>query len=254
LLRQGTIPPEESVLNYGPLKEAMARFVSTDKVERVDTEDGAVFEVDSSRRMTLEYYKNGIVHWFVPASLLATAIQAHGEQSFEPRYLTRDLRFLLFVLRYEFALDPSLDEDIVEALALEHLEAAGVVQSGIEGAEASGAWSVVDNERLVAFSGITRNFIESQLLVLEGLKEHQDRNLDRKALAKEIQKYGQKKLGSSTLQRTESLNLITLQNAIKGFEEDGTFLGSEEEGRVLYENGWLEYRDAFTRLLGCGDE
>ena len=83
--------------------------------------------------------------------------------------------------------------------------------------------------------------------------EFRDRDLDRKAMAKEIQRWGRKKLGDSSLKRTESLNLINLQNALKGFEEDGTLLPAKER-RVIDEAGWKEYRGDFRRLLNCGND
>ena len=99
LLKRGTIPESEMAINYKPIKGAMARFVATGKVKRTETDQGALFEVNENRRLTLEYYKNGIIHWFVPASLLAASIKTQATETFKPGNLTLDLRFLLFVLR-----------------------------------------------------------------------------------------------------------------------------------------------------------
>jgi glycerol-3-phosphate O-acyltransferase len=250
LLKRGTIPDTEQVINYPPLREAMARFVSTGKVRRTETDAGSTFEVNESRRLTLEYYKNGIIHWFVPASLLATSIQARDADRFHPSELTLDLRFQLFVLRYEFALDPEHDEETIERRALAHLEGAGVVAP-----DTDGTWMVINADRLSDFSSITSNFLESQLLVLDGLKEMEGRTGTVKSIAKDIQRLGRKRLGQPHLSRAESLNLINLQNALKGFQEDGTCsVLSEDAPVVLFEVGFTEYRQGFQRLLGCRDE
>jgi glycerol-3-phosphate O-acyltransferase len=250
LLRRGTIPEEETVVNYGPLKEAMARFIQSNKVIRSETPEGSVFEVNPSRRLTLEYYKNGIAHWFVPASLLARAIQVRGDEPFAPADLTRDLRLQLYLLRYEFSLDPKLDEESIERRALAHLEAAGAVAPLTDG-----SWMVLDETKLSGFAGITTNFLESANLTLQGLKALASRRLNEKALAKEIQKWGQKRLGESSLMRPESLNLINIQNALKGFREDGTFsVRADGSGLELFHSGWAEYETKLERLLGCADE
>lgn len=246
LMKRGTIPETDKVINYAPLKEAMARFVSAGKVRRTETDEGSVFEVNENRRLTLEYYKNGIIHWFVPASLLATSIRARGSERFHPSELTLDLRFQLFVLRYEFALDPSLDEEAIERRALAHLEGAGVVAP-----DTDGSWLVINSERLADFSAISSNFLESQLLVLEGLTELEGRTGAIKSIAKEIQRLGRKRLGQATLQRAESLNLINLQNALKGFQEDGTCSPLSDEAPItLFAEGCREYQSDFRRLLG----
>jgi glycerol-3-phosphate O-acyltransferase len=250
LLQRGTIPAEENVVNYAPLKEAMARFVRSNKVRRTETDDGSVFEVNPSRRLTLEYYKNGLIHWFVPASLLATAIERRGGQPFQPSDLTMDLRLQLFVLRFEFVLDPALDEDAIERRALAHLEGAGVVSPHTDG-----SWIVLDETKLKGFSGITTNFLESVVLSLGGLKFTSEKNSDDRARAKEIQKWGRKRFGQSSLRRSESLNLINIQNCLKGFREDGLFQNrTEGEGIEILESAWLEYNQGFRRLLDCGDE
>jgi len=250
LLRQGTIPEEESVVNYGPLKEAMARFVQTSKVKRTETAEGSIFEVNPSRRLTLEYYKNGIIHWFVPASLLATAIQRRGAEQFSPSDLTQDLRLQLFVLRYEFVLDPAHDEETIERRALAHLEAAGVVSPLTDG-----TWIVIDEPKLSAFAGITTNFVESAYLTLRGLKVSSQKRLNEKVRAKEIQKWGRKRLGEAGLSRPESLNLINIQNCLKGFREDGVFHSrADGSGLEILQSAWEEYDSDFKHLLGCGDE
>jgi glycerol-3-phosphate O-acyltransferase len=250
LLQRGTIPAEETRVNYPPLKEAMARFVVSKKVKRTETEKGSLFEVMANRRLTLEYYKNGIIQWFVPASLLATIIRRQAKGAFLPADLNLDLRLQLFVLRYEFALDPALDEEAIERRALAHLQGAGVVAP-----VGDGTWTVLDEIKLDGFSDITTNFLESVVLSLGGLKAFANKDLDDKARAKEIQKWGRKHLGTPALQRTESLNLINIQNCLRGFREDGVFQErSKGEGLEILDRAWVEYDAGFRRLLGCVNE
>ena len=47
------------------IREALARFMSEGLVERIDTAEDAVYRVVGSRRITLEYYKNQLLHFFV---------------------------------------------------------------------------------------------------------------------------------------------------------------------------------------------
>ena len=250
LLRQGTIPEDQNVVNYGPLKEAMARFVKTKQVIRTETSEGSVFEVNPSRRLTLEYYKNSLLLPFVPASLLARTILAREFQPFKPSDLTGDVRMMLFMLRYEFTLDPRLDEETIERRALAHLEAAGVV-----GPQTDGSWLVVDKGRLIDFAGITTNFLESARLTLSGLQAFQGKKFSTKALAKEIQKMGRKGLGGPGLLRSESLNLINIQNCLKGFREDGVYIAEDEQvPYAILSSALLEYMASLERLLGCADE
>jgi glycerol-3-phosphate O-acyltransferase len=250
LLQRGTIPAAETRLNFVPLKEALARFVATRKVKRTETPKGAILEVNPSRRLTLEYYKNGIVQWFVPASLLATVILRQDDSVFRPADLTLKLRLQLFVLRYEFALDPALDEEAIERNALAHLEGAGVVAP-----LGDGSWNVLDATKLAGFSGITTNFRESVVLTLGGLKAFSHKGLDERARANEIQKWGLKQLKTPVLRREESLNLINIQNCLKGFREDGLFQTSADGGGLeILHSAWREYDTEFRRLLGCENE
>jgi hypothetical protein len=118
-----------------------------------------------------------------------------------------------------------------------------------------GSWNVLDATKLAGFSGITTNFRESVVLTLGGLKAFSHKGLDERARANEIQKWGLKQLKTPVLRREESLNLINIQNCLKGFREDGLFQTSADGGGLeILHSAWREYNTEFRRLLGCENE
>ena len=243
------IPEAETEIDYRPLNKAAARFIQARFTKRTHTEEGVVYEVDPSKRITLEYYKNGIVHYFVPASLMSIAIEANGAETFTLSELSADLIYLFYILRYEFVHDTGARAELLEERALENLSKVGALS--IQGKSDSGdeQWRVESHETVTEFAELTLNFIESYDLVLCGLVYFSERKYSN--LPKDIQKFGRTGEGREYVERPEALSLINIQNALKAFREDGIYAESEGGGSFSVDGASIErYRQRFGRFLG----
>ena len=58
------------------LTKHLQRFTSERWIERLEDAQGVVIRVVPDSRITMEYYKNGLMHFLAPISLLAAAIIA----------------------------------------------------------------------------------------------------------------------------------------------------------------------------------
>jgi glycerol-3-phosphate O-acyltransferase len=206
----------------GIVEEAVGRFIDGRMVQTVEADHGRVYTIVAEKRVTLEYYKNSLMHAFAPAAYLAAAVRAVGP---DPAAVARLFRLQQFLLRYEFVLDPDADTDALEARAARALEAYGALRN------AEGVLEVADPERLDEIANLSANFLESYLLVLRAAREASGpiarKDLPRRALA-----LGKTLLAADeVITRPEALNLSNLENAVRAFADDGVL--QEEAGAGL---------------------
>ena len=226
-------------------QKALARFLRDGLVERLEGPEDTVFRVLPEKRITMEYYKNAILHRFAPASLLAAVIRARGEESFSPLDLQEGLRFQLFLFRYEFVFDPDADEEDIATRALSQLESAEAITLMNDG-----SWVVLNKARVGEMAELTLNFLESYYVVLRGLQQVRDKDLAPKQLAREMQKAGRQFRGYADIQRPEALSLVNLENALKALAESGIYhLRTGGGGVEIDAQGSADYLSRLRWLL-----
>jgi len=254
LLERAGAEPSHSLAHPGAAaREALGRFLRNKLVEKVVDPLGETtsFKVVADRRVTLEYYKNTILHFAALPSLVAAQLRAAAAASRAPVALTAqdllpDFRFQLFLLRFEFTFDPSLDESAHLERALDALAAYGAIRRGSEGAAL-----VEDLPRLSEVAELTLNFLESYYAALRGLQVLQARDLDMKQLAGELQGVARQLLAVQDISRPEATSLANLKNAARAFREEQLFqLRSGGAGLEIDAVAQAEYLGRLRRLIG----
>jgi len=216
LLRaRGAAPAVSLSMSGYAIAEALDRFVSDKVLARLEDEDGDIIQLIADRRITLQYYGNGLLHFIAPLCLLATAVGAKGEGPHDPEVLLELFRFQVFLLRYEFALDPDNTLEDLERETLNELVNYGAL------ATHGDQYVVADRERLDELAGLVRSYLESYRLVLRACWSLRKRDIDIDELPDKIQEYGRTRLAVDEIHLPESLVLSNLKNGITAFSEDG---------------------------------
>ena len=230
------------------VEQALKRFESEKWIERLEDAEGDIIRVVPESRITMEYYKNGLIHFMAPISLLASAILSNDNQCHGDETLRLFLE-LSFVLRFEFPAHPTHSlyevaqharESMVDYGALNHLLTADSINDRQYELE-----SVLLLNELAA---LTANFVESYMCVLKGVESLKDRTLSEKELLKKIQEYGKARLAVGEIHRPESLSSVNLANAIKAFKDEGIL--TIEEGVVdMKTTVWNQHKRDLKRIL-----
>lgn len=247
LLRDSGARPAVSLTFGGwAVAEALKRFEGEKWVKRLP-DPGAedILQIVDEHRLSLEYYKNGLLHFLAGLAMMASAIRAVGAEA-DPAEILRLFRFQAFLLRYELVLDPdhSLEEHAAEAQR--RLVACGALEQ-----TESGGLRIDDKERLGELSELVRSLLESYLLVLRGARQLQARDLPVAELSKRIREVGQGLLAVDELRRPESLSLPNLDHAVRAFREEGVLqLRSGGGGLQFDEAGHDRYTADLRLLLG----
>ncbi len=236
--------------------EALKRFLEGKKLESFEDEGGTVYRLAEQSRITLEYYKNSLLHFFVPASMMALALRRQIRERGVPRAglpeggMAVDLdqtaapfHALAWILRYEFVFDPQTTVASMRSEAIERLVAYGAL--AIEDGQAS----VVDTGRLDELANLLVNFVESYWLTLHAAHGLADRKLGPKELVGEIHKVGRGIYAVEEIRRAESLSAVNIRNAIRAFQEEGVFSPRSGGGGLDFVEDSYTWNKTFLREL-----
>ena len=244
----------------GILAEALGRFVAEKQLQRITDGTEVVYKVVPERRVTLEYYKNALLHAFAPAAYFAAAMRSVVDSGVSTTWngvpspgrpnakaedeVARLFRVQQFVLRYEFILDPDADTDTHERRAIEALVAYGALAPP----DADGLPEIADRGRLDEIANLTANFLESYLLLVRTARE-QGAPVSLKELPRKALTLGKTLLAAEELHRPEALSLANLENAARAFAEEGV-LETVEGGVVANAEAAASWERDLRRLLG----
>jgi len=196
------------------MDQALDRFLRDKRIERFESDGDRVWGVAVDQRITLEFYKNQVLHFFAPAALAAAAIRG-GDDEFTAASLRERFVTLMWMFRREFFLDPDRSATQLLADGLDALKAHGAIS------DADGGLEVSDTALMGEIFGLVRPLLESYALVLRSGERIAKTRPDPKSLIGALQRDEDTLLATGTITRPEALSLVNLKNAIDTLAEDG---------------------------------
>jgi glycerol-3-phosphate O-acyltransferase len=196
-------------------------FTRGGRIRVIEKGDNPVFEVPAAQRLPLDYYKNNIVHFFAPASLLASSLLAAPETGIERDQLLADLELGSRLYRWEFMLplgEPTDGDTFgaeLEQLADDAIES--LVRSGV--AERSGQRLVLINrERACFLADVLLNFHE---VYSAGLTTVRDRAIGETTgdPARRARNLIEERVQSGAFLRAEGRSRLAVQSAFQAFKD-----------------------------------
>jgi glycerol-3-phosphate O-acyltransferase len=227
------------------IADSLNIFDATDIISKIETDEEEeemqeiVYSLDDAKRLNLEYYKNNILHFFLPICFVATSMVKNHEDVIALAKIMGDYKFLKWLLWNEFIFDETRDdvEEVHDVLA--YL----CERSMIVTAEREGDVGVEIKSRggpkLKSFAGLIHNYLESCWIVIRSLVYLKKKPLTQKEWLARIRPLGDRMFRKGEILRAEALSQANYQNAIK-FLEDAELIISqarEEKGgkrEVLY--------------------
>ena len=213
--------------------EVLADEDETDEEERIYT-------IDDSNRLHLEYYKNNIIHFLLPAAYISSAILAKESFEFNLEGMEDDLRFFRNFFKFEFVYDG--DENLAETI--DKVLAYYTSQRFVTRVKSEDNTYRITHHGLKAlscFASLLKSYFESYWIVLRATNYLASKTLAEKDFLKKINSLGNKLYKLELVERFESISRITFENGIKFFCEKGAIKKTEEHenGKMLvnYESG-----------------
>jgi glycerol-3-phosphate O-acyltransferase len=236
-LRTRKAPRADSLENLTlAVEETLVQCEARKLITPIEKEEGLTdelglggYSIDESKRPLLEYYKNNIIHFFLPASLVALAILARQGFEFDREQVLADFDFLKDFFKNEFifgAIDPQTQVD--EMLA--YFASRGVIIN-LDPQAATYTLSASGLKELAYLANILYNYFESYWIVFRSIKYLQKKPRNERDFLKRIQSIGHKLYKLGEVERAEALSEAAFQNALKLFGEKGIVVKKSPEGK-----------------------
>ncbi|GLI35871.1 1-acyl-sn-glycerol-3-phosphate acyltransferase [Desulforhabdus amnigena] len=223
-----------------------SKLVGKLKDEDDDLEE-EVFTMEDSKRLTLEYYKNNIIHFLLPAAFVSTSILAQDSFRFSLAEVLEDVDFMNNFFKFEFVYDNEVSTEKLVSEVLSTFEAMGWVQRVGEDDKPY----ILTHKGLRfahCFHGLLRNYFEGYWLVLRAFRYLQKNPYSEKDFMKKVLSLGQKALKLELVERPESVSKIIFNNALKFYVEKGIVEKKIEEEKGKDKEAEC-YADTGNRLL-----
>jgi glycerol-3-phosphate O-acyltransferase len=218
------------------ITDALNIFVQSGFISKIEAQEDeeeemqeVVYSLKEEKRLNLEYYKNNILHFFVPLSFVATSMLKSSEDSTPLSRITGDYKFLKKLLWNEFIFDETKDdaEEINEVLAylydrkmITSIERDGQVWIEIKGR---------GSKKLKPFADLIHNYLESFWIVMRSCLYLKKNPQTKKDWLKKIRTLGDRMYRKGEVLRPEALSQSNYQNVIIFLEEAGLITAIKDE-------------------------
>ncbi len=202
------------------LNRTIGAFVKGGRIRSDNKGEQPMYTIRDGQRLHLDYYKNNIIHFFVPASLVCTTCLASGGETTIARIVS-DVEIAARIYRWEFMLPIGRrgDMDSVTEDAIQLTDAAIELLVQNEVVRKTGdRVAVVDREKALFISDILRNFHEIYLATITAVRE---RALKKSSVdtRKRTIAIASEHLSSGRFSKPEGPTRINVQNAIQAYKE-----------------------------------
>ncbi|MCK4496425.1 MAG: hypothetical protein KAU91_08750, partial [Candidatus Aminicenantes bacterium] len=220
------------------VEDALNLFESSGLISKMGAEEDEedefeeiVYSLVDDKRLNLEYYKNNILHFFLPLSFVATSILSSSEDTIPLHQIMEDYKFFKRLFKHEFIFDYKKDDVEEVNSSLSYIYDRGMIIGWERGNE---AWIEVKGKgrrNLRPFAGLIHNYIESYWVAIRGCSHLKKGEKSEKDFVKKIQRLGAKMYKKGEILRAEALSKSNYQNAIKFFTDMGILSISESKDK-----------------------
>jgi glycerol-3-phosphate O-acyltransferase len=236
-LKARNVPLAESLDNLNQAVEETLTLCEVRKlITPIEKEEGLSdelglggYSIDETKRPLLEYYKNNIIHFFLPAAIVSLATLSGPGFDFERQQVLDDVRFLGDFFKFEFFFNGVTPESLVDE-TLAYFTCREVVVS-LDGGDNRYTLSASGLKELAYFANLLYNYLESYYIVFRSIKDLQKKPRSEKEFLKRINSIGQKSYKLGEVERSEALSESNFQNALKLFGEKGIVTKKLTEGK-----------------------
>ncbi len=208
--------------------QAMGLFEQSKWILRRHFDNDTVYIPKAAGRLHLDYYKNNMIHLFVPDALLAVSILAMQERRLEmvPAELQDQTKFLSRLLKFEFVYAPGLVFEQQYQHTLDDFLAGGWLQLDEAGLLRLTS-TIAPVIRL--YAKLIQNFIESYHLMGRALARLAQGPMAESAFLEFVQQEANHAFELGDVQCYESISKVNLTNALKIFVEQKHVITSYEQ-------------------------
>jgi glycerol-3-phosphate O-acyltransferase len=210
----------------------------------------SVYTVPEERRVALEYYKNNIIHFFVPRALISAALLVReDERAVSEQALRERVRKISKLFKYEFMYRADTDFDQIFDDALSDMLSAGELERFVDRVRPTDDLG----HRITTYATMVRTYFEAYLLAGRAVQDLPPEGMAKNAWMKLALAVGQRLYLSGEIEDRESISKHKLENAFQALRDHGLVRigakGAIEQVPDSTESAaaWLEQLRAYLR-------
>lgn len=221
----GPLLDEGGAIRADVLREAARLFVDGKLVAANADGPETIYSVPEERRLALEYYKNNVLHFFVPSALIASVIVAVAGSA-SVATLRERVQRLSRIFKYEFMFRADRDFDAIFDESLEAMIAAGELERMADHVRVAAGEA---GARVKTYSNMLRTYFESYRISLRASELTLAGPVSRKEWTKRALTTGERMYLAGEIELRESLSRPKLETAILALIDHGVLKAGEND-------------------------
>ncbi|MCJ7594258.1 MAG: 1-acyl-sn-glycerol-3-phosphate acyltransferase, partial [Desulfobacterales bacterium] len=207
-----------------------------DVLEDAEGEEEPFYYVEEDKKTELEYYKNNIIHFFIPHAFVATSLLTGKEEIKDLESVVSDCAFLKNVFGSEFVFD---EEEVLRtkvSLAIDYFLDTGLLSRSRTQGEGYKI-TKLGFDKLPIWAALAKTFLESYWIAVRSITQQKDKKAKKEDLLKHMSYLGRRYHKLGIVDHIGSLSRLNFINATGYIEKE--FLksrtGSAQEERLSRE-------------------
>jgi glycerol-3-phosphate O-acyltransferase len=215
LIRQGAPLATTLTDPSKAVEETLALLIDWKMVESLEAlqeDEGPFYYMDDDKKMELEYYKNSIIHFFIPHAFLAVSLLTGREEEKPLETIISDYAFLKHLFQNEFVFDqeedlgekvPSLIEYFLDPPLLSRSEFGGgykITKFGFD--------------RLPIWAALVKTYLESYWIAVKTVGHQRLKGAKKADLLKEMNGLGRRYHKLQVIEHIGALSQFNFVNAL----------------------------------------
>lgn len=219
---------EQRPYRVDAIDQAIGLFVDAALIRVHGPDSDAIYQVPDDKRLALDFYKNNLIHFFVPRALVATAVLAPpgGKTGIARGALRARVAGLMELFKHEFQFRSEHEAEFDRALR-QMIEQGDLV---VDGEQDEAHVRIADDaaEGRVRFTaGLVRNFVESYRIAARALGLLLQGSMPAKELLRKALALGERMYLTGEILQREAISKPNLENAFMAFREAGYLTGGD---------------------------
>jgi glycerol-3-phosphate O-acyltransferase len=188
-----------------------------DFLEDLEKEEETFYYVEEDKKVELEYYKNSIIHFFIPHAFVAVSILTGTEELKTLDSIISDYAFLKDLFKNEFVFDQNEDlRETVTSITESFAEAAFLTTSGNDGGYKI---TKLGFDKLPIWSALAKTFLESYWIAVKSMSQQKTKGEKGKDVLKNMDHLGRRFHELGLIDHIGALSQINYKNAMGFIKE-----------------------------------
>ena len=183
-----------------------------ESLENTPGEEEPFYYVDEEKKMELEYYKNSIIHFFIPQAFVAISMLSGQEEVRHKEDIVADYAFFKNLFKHEFVFDDK--EDLAEKItvALNYFVDAACITESEDGR----GYTVnkLGHDKLPIWAALVKTFIESYWIAVKAITGEKGKVGEKDELLKEMHSLGRRFHKLGLIEHIGALSQLNFINAM----------------------------------------